>query len=72
MIGRKSAYKRAYKEANSDGLRRPKGKPQLSTGNKCSRTRMSKKKAPIKDLLILVSPVVMSLVVLLVVLMVNM
>lgn len=33
---------------------------------------MSKKKAPIKDLLILVSPVVMSLVVLLVVLMVNM
>lgn len=31
MIGRKSAYKRAYKEANSDGLRRPKGKPQLST-----------------------------------------
>lgn len=33
---------------------------------------MSKKKASIKDLLILISPVVMSLVVLLVVLIVNM
>jgi hypothetical protein len=30
-FGRKSAYKRAFKEAHSDGLRRPKKRPQLST-----------------------------------------
>lgn len=30
-IGRKSTYKRAYKEANSEGLRRPKRKPSVNT-----------------------------------------
>lgn len=28
--GRKSAYKRAYKEAEHDGLRRPRNKPVVS------------------------------------------
>lgn len=30
-FGRKSAYKRAYKDAEHDGLRRPKRKPMIST-----------------------------------------
>jgi hypothetical protein len=30
-IGRKSAYKRAFKEAHNGGLRRPKSRPHLST-----------------------------------------
>lgn len=30
-FGRKSAYKRAYKEANSEGLRRPRRKPIITT-----------------------------------------
>ena len=29
-IGRKSTYKRAFKDANHDGLRRPKRKPMVS------------------------------------------
>lgn len=28
--GRKSAYKRAYKEASNEGLRRPRNKPSVS------------------------------------------
>lgn len=30
-FGRKSSYKRAYKEAGRDGLRKPRKKPQVST-----------------------------------------